>query len=239
VNADETRCQKDQHTASQNKFFQDLKNDASRKVREVKFWAELIALIALIAYTCETHRTNNLTQKALDNSGQQFQTSETRAKTEFGIDQRPYVWVASIVGSIPTKNKQLLANITLNNYGKTPAMQERNTGKIFYGENVAIQADKWFEDIDQGRLSTKDTSVTIVPQGVPPEKSLVWTSIGTDNVLSEADVKYVLHTNFSEILALHVEYTDISGKPLYFSDICYHRTANGHMGICHKHNEIK
>jgi hypothetical protein len=167
---------------------------------------------------------------------------QNRSNREFfQKDQRPYIWVSAVVGIVPQQKKQLLARVYLANYGKSPAMEERNVGKIFHGKDAITQADKWFDEMDSGHLSTKDTSVTIVPQGIPAdgEKSPVWSSIGSDAPLSGPEAKYITENSFSEILAVHVEYTDIGGKSFYFSDICYHRTTTGNMGICHRHNEMK
>jgi hypothetical protein len=218
-------------------FWNDLKFEATRP----RFVIEILALLGLGIYTYETHRTNNLTEKALENSRVQFKKSEDRAWEQFKTDQRPYMWSSAVVGSTPQANQPLWANVYLVNYGKSPAMAERNTGKIFFGQDATEQADKWFAQMDTGRLDTKDTSVTVVPQGIPAnaEKSPVFSSIGTDTALNKSQAEYVKITAFSEVLAVHVEYTDIGGKAFYFSDICYHRTATGQMGICHEHNVMK
>jgi len=90
-------------------------------------------------------------------------------------------------------------------------------------------------------LTQRILASPLSPKGIPAdgEKSPFWSSIGTDAVLSAPEAKYVTDTPFSEVLAVHVEYTDIGQKAFYFSDICYHRTGTGHMGICHKHNQMR
>jgi hypothetical protein len=46
--------------------FQEFKRRFWKSTRKPKFYVELVALLGLIAYTCETKRTNDLTQEALN-----------------------------------------------------------------------------------------------------------------------------------------------------------------------------
>jgi len=98
---------------------------------KVKFWAEILGLIALIFYTCQTCRTNDLTQSALTVSKQQFTESQRVSKEQFSdaqkasarqfdLDQRPWVGIVFAVQDFEKgKNPRYIAQYI--NTGRRPA----------------------------------------------------------------------------------------------------------------------
>jgi hypothetical protein len=100
------------------------------------------------------------------------------AREQFVKDQRPYVWSLEYT---PTKdaphivaNEKMWANISWVNYGKSPAIRAKGTGKIFVGPDAMQQADKWFASLGAGPLPSEPNAETIIAPGIPsdPEKPL-------------------------------------------------------------------
>jgi hypothetical protein len=60
------------------KFLERLKND----FRNPRFLVEILALIRLALYVCETRRTNNLTQAALNNSQRNFESDQAPVNSD-------------------------------------------------------------------------------------------------------------------------------------------------------------
>src|ERR1700674_1490410 len=145
---------------------------------KIKFWAELVGILFLIAYTYETCRTNNLTQCALNISKQQFTDSQRASKDQFEKaqtastqqfrqDQRPYIWHTSVNNDFLHNGNGIVAIIQLSDFGKSPAIDERAIGKIFAGRNAMKQAEDWFVNLGNRRLGSEDASPTIIPPGIP------------------------------------------------------------------------
>ncbi len=51
-------------------------NDFKRQLKRIRFWVEVFALVGLGFYVCETHRTNSLTQQALNKSDEHFRAEQ-------------------------------------------------------------------------------------------------------------------------------------------------------------------
>jgi hypothetical protein len=62
-------------------FAEFLWADTKQEIRKARFWVEVGALMGLAFYVCETRRTNNLTQHAIED-----------ARTNFRIGERPYLF---------------------------------------------------------------------------------------------------------------------------------------------------
>ena len=84
---DENSGEEELDVKQSDKYPDNFWNRLKRQLRKPRFFLELLALIGLGFYSCETRRTNNLTQTALDNS-----------KSQFTTEQRPYVWLTNNLG---------------------------------------------------------------------------------------------------------------------------------------------
>ena len=74
LNVHKANSKKENSTKKTTAYFEGLKTNLFKALRKPKFFIEIAALIGLTFYTCETHRTNNLTQQALN-----LQSSLSRA----------------------------------------------------------------------------------------------------------------------------------------------------------------
>ena len=199
---------------------------------------EVLALVALLAYVCETRRTNNLTQTALDTSKEQFTKSQQLSKEQFRQDQRPYIWMAvgtkdslnlnlEILNFMDSKGKklhQIAVTMPLTNFGKSPAIFTRH----YHGM----------------KLGNENESFTYIPHWLnatrvmPPGK--------VDNFSTQSD--YLTDTQLLDYtkkpyrsgikIFATWQYSD-SGGHTYETEICMGRLNLGGWAYCPDHNEIK
>jgi len=201
-----------------------------KKLHDPRFVIEVLALIGLVFYVCETKRTNNLTQQAL-----------TNARKNFAKDQRPYVWPARIEAAPLKLKEKVSANIYFINYGKTPAIKEHSTGKIlvFYNKTIVEQIDNFFETFDETKVA--GGSEIIVPPGIPtdPKQSQSFATTYSDVIpTTQAAMDLVTKTDGSFAVVGVVTYFDSDGTH-YRSDYCMMHLANGLLAWCEKHNAIR
>lgn len=201
-----------------------------------KFWAEMVGLAVLIAYTtfaalqwCEMRKTNKLSGDALSN-----------AKTQFQQDQRPYMWPAKFI-PFPVKVKEpIRVNSYYVNYGKTPALRQKSIGKIlvFSGEGTLAQADRFFATFDESKIV--GGSEIIVPPGIPPDPKQSQAFATDRSDVAPVDAKAVNEINKTDgsyAVVGVITYYDAFGNH-YRSDYCAMHLANGNVAWCARHNEI-
>jgi hypothetical protein len=232
---------KEQHEAEQSKA------DAHNK-RQL-FWTKVAAFLVLV-YAGITGWQACLTREAINNNAKQFQ-----------IDQRPYVWTNNIKPEISIQaGQRMWANISLIDYGKSPALKLRIVGKIFIGTTAKQDADQWFAIFGDKSFSDPEQSEIVVPPGIPPpiptpaapqvptkpgmpepEPSTFggggYFTVMSDKVLGQPDVNYILSTEESAVIVARLQYFDGFGN-LYYSNICMSRFTSGAVPSCSKHNEI-
>jgi hypothetical protein len=83
------------------------------------FWTKVSAALFLL-YVALTLIQACLTQKSI-----------SEARQHFAMDQRPYVWDSDFELSEIATLKPLSARIWYANFGKSPALQQRNVQKLF------------------------------------------------------------------------------------------------------------
>lgn len=219
---DQSKPKETETTNQHQGFFPDLWTDVKTEFRRARFYVELGALIGLVFYVCETKRTNNLTQVALNTSKQQFR-----------IDQRPYVWVSEpgpflrAPHSTGNTSDKLAFQFKFTNYGKSPAIHYQVDARIAIGEN-AWEKIVWKSlDADKGSI-------------LPPGKVDVNEAL-SDQAVSEEFFKQVNSPGIMEPIEVlgHIQYFGTDGTP-YSSDFCFGRTPGPPMVYnCPYHNEIK
>jgi hypothetical protein len=211
-----------------------IKKYFGRGFRNPGFIVEILALVGLFWYVCETRRTNDLTQKALANSKTQFDQAQSASWKQFITDQRPYLWITNDMGpfamapqSTGNTSGKLAYNFHIMNYGRSPAINCKTEGLIIFGLNGESKIS--FQPLDSSR------SNTIVPPGRDiyqtawsdnPVESVLLTRIQTAGIIEHVTV------------AGYVEYSDTSGN-MYSSEFCIERNPNLSMVFCEGHNSIK
>jgi|ERR1035437_446862 hypothetical protein len=121
MNMDETNGEEEEGEQTTDNYFSGLKNDLLKRLRKVKFFIEVTALVVVIIYTRETKKTNHLTERALDANAIQFR-----------IQQRPYISAIPRPGAtmhIPKPNGKWNAKLPpvppgLENGGDIPILKE-------------------------------------------------------------------------------------------------------------------
>jgi hypothetical protein len=66
LNVDESNGEQEEAGNATGHYFEDLISSFKKSSRTSKFWFELAALAIVVTYTCETKRTNDLTEKAVN-----------------------------------------------------------------------------------------------------------------------------------------------------------------------------
>jgi hypothetical protein len=125
-------------------YFQELKERLKRNVRKPRFLIEVLALFGLAVYTCETNRTNNLTQQSL----------------QIARDQnRPYVFTEATLNKPLQLNEQAQFTILMYNGGSSPAVRFR-----LYTPNIDIGGEEVEQKVAKCEVQYPDNpSGTILP----------------------------------------------------------------------------
>lgn len=221
----ETNSQEEETEEATGGYFGDLIKSFKRSTRKAKFFIELAALVVVILYTCETHRTNRLTERALKQSKQQF-----------ADDQRPYIWFVGMRAVPWTTDKKLQENIYFANFGKTPALRQRAIGRIFLGDNARREGHDWIMKMRAGNLDQRDMSVAIIPQGggiTDFVNNGYSVTAYTETVPNKGDVERAMTTNFGLVVVARIEYFGTDPSKRFAADICMERAASGTAGYCH------
>ena len=211
---------------------------------KVKFWAELVGILFLLLYTCETRRTNNLTQMALTQSQNQFTESQASSKTQFDqaqsaslkqfiTEQRPYVWRAD-----PTKEMQQQAGepgpylkagrkaewrIYYSNYGKSQAIGVMQKHQVEFGPNAVSKLRRQkVSDVH----SPGDRRGSILAPG----QTMFMSAFSKTDITLNDETFIGTHDGGLAVL-VHFEYFDTYGNT-YHSYICELTQANGVLAAC-------
>jgi hypothetical protein len=233
MNVDQTKSQTSK-TANQTKpYFQDLKERFKRQFRKPKFFIELLALLGLIAYTCETHRTNNLTQEGLNNVRDQV---------------RPYIFTRyDVKGSRPPqpgedpqrayreafdeqleRDHELTFDIDLVNAGTSPArITSISTIQLAVGDDAV-------ETAKNCSIPYSPDNQVLAPQGLSPQRGgLTLTAVRTGKFTDEQLSKIRdINGNFRAVVFGGVKYTSLRGGD-YFTQYCYVWAPKGMIaGAC-------
>jgi hypothetical protein len=170
---------------------------------------EVLAFLAVVAYVCETKRTNDLTERAL-----------TAAHNNFVKDQRPWVWIETPepfhfkVGEAPSLNIQVV------DYGKTPAIV-----RLIVFLQLANTLDA--ETIRAVQQHGLGQTIIIAPG----QKHLTFTTAYSSTPLVKHDYDLIASGQAHLIAGGRVAYTDLTGQK-YESWFCVERLPNGSIGYC-------
>jgi len=166
------------------------------------------------------------------------------AREHFIKDQRPYLWHSLLKFNLQDRpTNRLAAAVFFNNYGKSPAINRKGRGQVFFGPNALDRAQKWFDDLGNTRFTENETgSETIEPPGVDPlpdpEKPRGgYTTLMSDSIPTTEDVTYIRSHNDSVIIVEREQYFDLAGN-FYWSDMCWSSLRTGVFYECRHHNEL-
>ena len=160
--------------------FQKLFENLKTSLTTIKFWLEVLALVGLFFYVCETRRTNNLTQASLSAGAIQFRSQERpylSAEARFGgmvtasfpPDQIKAHPELGLVQNMPFSelkvplgngNYRIMISINVKNWGRSPAINSFVTKpKIIVGP----QADARDEVIKYITDYPKESAGALMP----------------------------------------------------------------------------
>jgi len=89
-------------------------------------------------------RDTHALAEAAQRSAKAAENALNDARNNFIRDQRPYVMVASVKPAPLTVGMRISVNLYWVNYGKSPAINAKGSGLIFFGPKAMQQADQWF-----------------------------------------------------------------------------------------------
>jgi hypothetical protein len=186
-----------------------------------KLFLEIVALVALVIYTFETRRTNNLTKESLD-----------LVRDNFRKDQRPYVWLRNDllfpahlqvkVKDGSTTDERATWDWHFTDYGKTPALHVKFISRMNTGEN-ALTASR----------ALSDTESKGAP--LPPGKDDFSTAISPTRITKDELNRLIEGFDGSVVVYGRIEYTDAEGTP-YESGFCFHTLRTHAVSYCKEEN---
>jgi hypothetical protein len=213
------------------------KEDRGRET--TRMWLEGLTLLAVLVYAGITFWQGTLTRWIAVSADH----ARDDSRIQFIRDQRPYVWTAGMVPFPIKTGDQIRANIYFVNYGKTPAIKEKSSGKILLITRIETTEeatkefiDPFFDTFDENKVA--GGSEIILPPGIPqdPKKSPAFVTVRSDFIVKNgADI--ISKTDGSFAIVGVVTYYDSAGTH-YRSDFCMLHTANGNVAWCIRHNDI-
>jgi hypothetical protein len=208
--------------------FQRLPERWWKEIHKPKFQVAVLTLLGLIAYTCETHRANNLTGQTLQN-----------AKDQFRRDQRPYVYLLGnhlvdppVIVKSGDHQGQMGTAFHFNNYGKSPAIDVRQDGHIAIGDKECSE------------LEGIETPITAEHGSfIPPGESAYFDFAYSTVVPSDEMMRSIVAGDIPVAVFGHFEYTDgLMPKLKYISEFCIMPYARPDKlpahNYCREHNRI-
>lgn len=201
----------------------------------------IIGIIALCIYRGQLEQMKISVQKmgdataAANRSAIAAETANNQARTQFRMDQRPYVWFTGDLGPFQIApgaphagqvNGKLAFNFRFTNYGKSPAINCQVDARIGLGEKVEANI-KW-RNLDA-------TYGAILPPG-KVDYNTAW----SDNVVDASLLARINTPGVIEhvIVYGHFQYSDMYGT-IYTSEFCIGHSPSGAVSYCKEHNQIK
>lgn len=161
-------------------------------------------------------------------------------KHNFIADERPYVWLSTMLASDVKPNERIRVDVWYANFGKTPAIRQKgNTSMIVaQGKDITPMIDEYFRVMH--RKGIVGGSEIMLPPGIPadPTQSKAWHSILSDQIIGDQKTADTIKgTTGSFAVVGMIVYEDSSGNH-YATDFCLMNLAGGALSYCPAHNEI-
>jgi hypothetical protein len=157
-------------------------------------------------------------------------------RSNFAKEERPYMWPKADP-IIFEKGQQLIWNVHLFNYGKSPAMRTRSCYILFTGDNAMPQATAFstpdiIKECVKGAASGPIESESIAPPG----DALFLTAHSID-LLTDDSIAFYRDSDFHVAMLVFLTYQDVAGNT-YRSLFCTSHLRTGAMYSCGKNNDI-
>ena len=117
-------------------------NNAHKSILKPKTVIELVGLCLLGLYTCETRRTNNLTQGLLIETQRATKLAESQQTPWVGIEENtvrtkgPTFYFGNVPNMFPTVMLEL--SMSLKNFGNAPALHQTTQVSVFEDTGASI-----------------------------------------------------------------------------------------------------
>lgn len=218
-----------------NEYVSSSKETNAREGRRFVVECVTLGFVALVAIL-------NFVQLQMSHSAAQ------QSKTQFVADQRPYLLVHEISPIHYAVGELMMADLQWANFGKTPAVHEKNISRIFFGRDALALADKFFIDVPDESVPVTTSSEAVIPQsghgcgiGEKSENSVFdcgFTTSKSKNAVMNAVQLLDATTNDAHLLIVgRIYYRDTAGNR-YSTDYCLERFRTGVLAYCPKHNDV-
>ena len=248
----------------------------SHKNRELlcdpRVWIEAIALVTVICYTRyagqQSDAVNNTlievrkqtgyakdSAKGAVSAAKSAQEAVSLARSNFIVDQRPYVLTNGIIPEANTARDQnghfsvgqrVFWNFYYSNYGRSPAVNFTIRSRLFHGPGAMHDASRWLMSLPHP-LKPGSANGTLPPGGPPPSQpgqpqpgvgvGQGFSSVHSLLPLTKENVDYIFGHDWSIVVIGRLQYRDLPGN-LYWTDFCASIFLTGAINLCPEHNEI-
>lgn len=172
-----------------------------------------------------------------------------QAKDQFVADQRPYLLIHRISTVHMAVGDPMMADVQWVNFGKTPAVHEKNISRIVFGRDALALADQFFIDAPGESVPVTTSSEAVIAQGThdcgSDDKTgnvnfdCGSTTSKSDNAIGNAVDIVDATTNDTHLLIVgRIYYKDTAGNK-YNTDYCFRRLRTGVLAYCTNHNDVK
>ncbi len=205
-------------------YFRTFVEQLKQHAREPRFIMEVLALLGLFFYSCETRRTNNLTQIAIGN-----------AEENFIKDHAPSVWVTPQPPML-NLNENFRWDVQYANYGRSPALELHSCATAAYGPvGLSTLVTINLPDINGRECKPRWRSSTVLP---PSPGFIGYTSAVGEKPLSQSDIDTIKSIDGGAVVLGIIEYSDATGHT-YDTVFCSYRLQAGALMNCEKYNYIR
>lgn len=198
-----------------------FKRRVLREVHQPRFIVEVAALLGLAIYTCETRRTNNITETAI-----------IQSRDQFSQDQRPYIWLTKDGTGAPEFLRnlkqpqspigQIIWAYHYTNYGKSPAFITSSSRFIKIGKADFVPSYE---------VGSHHVDGLPIPPGADYFNTVVSQPVVSVNYFSSLiDPTNPLSLD-SITVRISFQYRDSGGRS-YSTDICLKRLNGGAIAYC-------
>lgn len=199
-------------------------SDIARLKKRVDLWVTLLPTLMFIIATAGVGVAY-------------YQLDITRA--QFRQDQRPYV-MSIAKPHLLTPGHLIMVDFHNGNYGKSPAIKVGGGGKVFFGDDALLHADKWFQDY--APLLFFQRNETILPPNTPASHvEARWATVTSDRPVSADELGMLMTKQYSIVAVMRQVYLDGAGNQ-YWTDSCVSNLAgSSEMTLveCNAHNDIR
>jgi hypothetical protein len=150
---------------------------------------------------------------------------------EMSKEQRPWVLSGDTKTPVLKPGEIVSWDFVFDNFGKTPAINVLNNGKVLVGEDSLKKVTSTY--FGTLRTSENQQRGSIVGPNDPRFRTAQ-----SDEVLQESDIAKIIKVDGGVVLLWQVEYRDTAGNE-YFTKVCKYTLKSGAIANCGTHNQIK